>query len=423
MPLIVCPECAKNVSDKADACPNCGYPIKLEMERIYRESVSVKIKSRNKNRIVRQCPTEDCESSIEKNGDVLRQSFSEAGYMIYCPLCGCDSLAEQWVKKNKVKHESSQQAEQALPTCTDQESGGHFKDDATREAETCEALRQADDDRLTKKTVCRHCKKEFEYTREYCPFCDKWNVKPIQDKVMKRFLILLIGTIAIVSLFIVVDSRLEQVEITRLENDKSIRIESENNGLKEAKFLLSSKKNFTAESWKIILGKLHQVSTDNPSYQEAMNLLPSVQEKLADIEKKNKKEFETYAKKGEISFKRIISKYPQLDRSYLEPFVSGSLSNNPRSDLIIPKKDWISLSDSEKKAIGYYAASLIDKVIANPSKYSGVTPGARLAQQAAKNVANISRNSWCIVLGDLSGNDISLDETGSCGTWAETNIK
>lgn len=27
MALINCPECGKQVSDKANACPNCGYPI------------------------------------------------------------------------------------------------------------------------------------------------------------------------------------------------------------------------------------------------------------------------------------------------------------------------------------------------------------------------------------------------------------
>jgi len=27
--LISCPECAKDVSDKALSCPNCGYPIKI----------------------------------------------------------------------------------------------------------------------------------------------------------------------------------------------------------------------------------------------------------------------------------------------------------------------------------------------------------------------------------------------------------
>ncbi len=27
MALIKCPECGKQVSDKAEACPNCGYPV------------------------------------------------------------------------------------------------------------------------------------------------------------------------------------------------------------------------------------------------------------------------------------------------------------------------------------------------------------------------------------------------------------
>ena len=27
MALMKCPECAREVSDKASACPNCGYPI------------------------------------------------------------------------------------------------------------------------------------------------------------------------------------------------------------------------------------------------------------------------------------------------------------------------------------------------------------------------------------------------------------
>lgn len=29
MSLIICPECGKNFSDKAPACPNCGYPTNL----------------------------------------------------------------------------------------------------------------------------------------------------------------------------------------------------------------------------------------------------------------------------------------------------------------------------------------------------------------------------------------------------------
>ena len=27
MALIVCPECGKQVSDQAESCPHCGYPV------------------------------------------------------------------------------------------------------------------------------------------------------------------------------------------------------------------------------------------------------------------------------------------------------------------------------------------------------------------------------------------------------------
>lgn len=34
MALITCPECGKEISNKATACPNCGYPINLEKFKI-----------------------------------------------------------------------------------------------------------------------------------------------------------------------------------------------------------------------------------------------------------------------------------------------------------------------------------------------------------------------------------------------------
>jgi hypothetical protein len=35
MALTKCPECKKeNVSDSADSCPQCGYPIKSHFEKI-----------------------------------------------------------------------------------------------------------------------------------------------------------------------------------------------------------------------------------------------------------------------------------------------------------------------------------------------------------------------------------------------------
>lgn len=42
MALIKCPECGKEISDKASSCPNCGYPIEsLSQEGIVKIKVSV----------------------------------------------------------------------------------------------------------------------------------------------------------------------------------------------------------------------------------------------------------------------------------------------------------------------------------------------------------------------------------------------
>lgn len=47
MALITCPECGKQVSDSAEACPNCGYPIrkKTKAAAAKRKTVPHKIKS------------------------------------------------------------------------------------------------------------------------------------------------------------------------------------------------------------------------------------------------------------------------------------------------------------------------------------------------------------------------------------------
>ena len=37
MALIKCPDCGKEFSDKASACPNCACPVSKEMEKVVRE--------------------------------------------------------------------------------------------------------------------------------------------------------------------------------------------------------------------------------------------------------------------------------------------------------------------------------------------------------------------------------------------------
>ena len=41
MALITCPECGKQISDQAEACPNCGYPLKAKKEQQQKESVKI----------------------------------------------------------------------------------------------------------------------------------------------------------------------------------------------------------------------------------------------------------------------------------------------------------------------------------------------------------------------------------------------
>ena len=56
MALIICPECSKEVSDKATICPNCGYPIIQEDTNINSELSPVNIDDNNK--LVIKCPQE-----------------------------------------------------------------------------------------------------------------------------------------------------------------------------------------------------------------------------------------------------------------------------------------------------------------------------------------------------------------------------
>ena len=40
MSLIKCPECGKEISNKAISCPMCGYPIKEEINKLSSKSAS-----------------------------------------------------------------------------------------------------------------------------------------------------------------------------------------------------------------------------------------------------------------------------------------------------------------------------------------------------------------------------------------------
>lgn len=43
MALIVCPECGGNVSDRAPACPHCGYPIPQLPEYLFNQGTIINL--------------------------------------------------------------------------------------------------------------------------------------------------------------------------------------------------------------------------------------------------------------------------------------------------------------------------------------------------------------------------------------------
>ncbi len=81
MSLVKCPECGKEISDKAISCPICGYPIKEEFENLSSKSASttgMNICPKCGNFIIAEqkyldCGTNmiDCNCSEEKWTDML----------------------------------------------------------------------------------------------------------------------------------------------------------------------------------------------------------------------------------------------------------------------------------------------------------------------------------------------------------------
>ena len=122
-------------------------------------------------------------------------------------------------------------------------------------------------------------------------------------------------------------------------------------------------------------------------------------------------------KEGRETLRKILARHKRLDKSYKDPYVSGSGTSNPQCCIIIPKSNWNSLSEPKKKALADYTSSLISVVKANPIKYSGVSPGAPAASFVAGNISKMSTNSWCIIVGEITpdGKDITLDRTVMSG--------
>lgn len=95
MSLIICPECKKQVSEYADTCPNCGYPIKKYNSLKDIESI--------------KCPIcgIDNDKSILINNNML------------CKVCGADlSDLDRLYDQIRIHKQEEERAKQSnLPKC------------------------------------------------------------------------------------------------------------------------------------------------------------------------------------------------------------------------------------------------------------------------------------------------------------------
>lgn len=74
MSLIKCPECGKEISDKATVCIHCGYPIKEETDKINIEQNTKKI-------FVYMCMSSECSNPF-------KEFDKYQGATCLCPDCG-----------------------------------------------------------------------------------------------------------------------------------------------------------------------------------------------------------------------------------------------------------------------------------------------------------------------------------------------
>lgn len=136
MSMINCPECGKEISDKAEKCPNCGCPssewiketdendlekVVKEITEKYNENETIKmIKELREKRSLGLKEAQDIINSYIKTGTipevnqtqkekfegVYRVAFFGGMQAVYCPRCGsedCSHYQEQKIIPGKTK--------------------------------------------------------------------------------------------------------------------------------------------------------------------------------------------------------------------------------------------------------------------------------------------------------------------------------
>lgn len=90
MPMINCPECGKEISDLASACPNCGFPMGFEATKV-NQNYGKNIQSQHP--IIAVCTSDNKEDEKSKMWDIL-----SAITLVIFPLAPI-GIAIMWIKK------------------------------------------------------------------------------------------------------------------------------------------------------------------------------------------------------------------------------------------------------------------------------------------------------------------------------------
>lgn len=142
MALITCPECNGQVSDKADVCPHCGYPI-------------------------REQPHRQTESNAEQAGNVDRQFCIDrihAGKVYIRCKCGC-TIEKPFSFVSRNSQESYTLNETLIcPQCH------------------AEALARTDLTNVPSKRIAVPSPRYGNAASGVCPFCGKPNIQAVKKR-------------------------------------------------------------------------------------------------------------------------------------------------------------------------------------------------------------------------------------------------
>lgn len=129
MALIKCPECGKEISDKAECCPNCGCPstewIKESLQSKTEDKTEIIIKNfgQKHTRDAIKCL---CDSQGYKWKDAREIVLNYWKTHIICPKCGGGNITINVSQENRIFQSTSEIRKKSLPTRIGNKAGRGF---------------------------------------------------------------------------------------------------------------------------------------------------------------------------------------------------------------------------------------------------------------------------------------------------------